>query len=127
MHEASLVEGMLGLAVHAAEEFHAANPGSPKPKIKEIICEAGLLACFEPDALRACFEVLSEGTIAEGAELVVKTAPLACACGACGHRFKLFRRHFVCPRCQSDDVNFSGGSGLVIQAINVESGEDAHD
>lgn len=126
MHEASLVEGLMKIALHAAEQFQQANPQAKTPKIKEIVCEAGLLTGVEEETLRACFEIFSENTIAEGANLVVNTAPLQCDCNACGHKFTLSKRHFVCPACASENIKFNGGGGLMLQSINIDCGEEGN-
>lgn len=126
MHETSLIEGLMKIAFQATDKFQLANPHGKPPKIKEIICEAGLLAAIEKETLQACFEIFSEDTIAEGARLTVNTASLECDCAACGHKFLLKRRHFVCPRCQSEDIKFKGGRGLVLQSIEIECEEEKH-
>lgn len=123
MHEASLVQGLLKIALKAHADYRAAAPGATPPRIREIICEAGLLACFEAETLKACFEIFAEGTPAEGARLVINTSPLASQCNACGSKFELTTRQFVCPVCQSDQISFSGGNGLVLQAINIDVGD----
>ena len=120
------MEGLLKMALQAAARFQAENAHGAPPRIREVICEAGLLACVEKETLRACFEIFSEDTIAEGANLVVNTAPLQCFCNACGHKFELRKRHFVCPACASENIRFKGGSGLMLQAINVDCGEQGH-
>lgn len=127
MHEASLVEGMMKIALHAAQEYQLAHPDTPVPRIREIICEAGLLSCFEEETLRACFEIYAEGTSAEQAKLVINRQPLECCCNDCNHSFQLERRHFVCPECASSNIKFSGGSGFLLQAINIDCGEDLND
>lgn len=124
MHEASIVEGLMKIILHAAEQYQVENPQMAPPKIREIVCEAGLLAGFEKETLRACFEIFSENTIAEGASLVVNTAPLKCNCNDCGHEFELRRRHFVCPACASDNISFGAASGLILQSINLDCGEN---
>lgn len=124
MHEASLVQGLLRLVKETLEQYAKANPGKPEPEIREIICEAGLLACFEASALQACFEVFSEGTALEGAKLTVETAPLSCRCEVCGENFTLSRRKFVCPACGSEQLQFKGGNGLVLKAICAEDDDN---
>lgn len=126
MHEASLVQGLLDIVLKALEDHNAANPQNRAVKVSEIVCGAGLLACFEPNTLRACFEIFSEGTAAEGAVLKIETIPLQCSCGDCGKKFAILRREFACPFCGGENIGFSGGNGLVLQALNVES-EDAED
>lgn len=119
MHEASLVQGLLKIVESALNDYIQANPGKPAPHIKEIICDAGLLANIEARTLKACFETFAEGTVAEGAELVINTAALHCNCSHCGKDFQLLERKFSCPFCKSENIRFDGGNGLVLQAINL--------
>jgi hydrogenase nickel incorporation protein HypA/HybF len=44
-------------------------------RVKRVVLEVGDLTCVLPDALRFCFELATEGTVMEGAELaIVETA-----------------------------------------------------
>ena len=87
----------LNMAIKAVEDHNKAHPESPVSRIAEFQCELGLLACVEAQTLTACFELLAEGTLAEGAKLTLACAPLPCTCNQCGHEFSLTQRHFVCP------------------------------
>ena len=127
MHEASLVQGLLGMALKAVEEHNAAHPENRVTRIQEIVYELGLIACVEARTLTACFELFAEGTVAEAATLTLNTAPLACRCESCGHAFSLTQRRFVCPACGGENIHFSGGHGLTLQSLRVESEETDHD
>ncbi len=120
MHEASLVQGLLKIALNAFEDYRKAARGSGEPKLTGIVCEAGLLACFEAETLKACFEIFAEGTAAENAELLINTKPLDCVCNVCGSKFALKTRHFICPACGSDQISFKGGNGLALQALKID-------
>lgn len=127
MHEASLVEGLLQLITTSVEKYNAQHPEQAVSRVREVVCEYGLLACFEETTLRACFELFAEGTVAQGAALKLNVAPLKCHCQDCGSEFELTRREFFCPSCKSPQITFSGGNGLVLQAINVDAGEETND
>lgn len=127
MHEASLTQGLVKLALESWEKYNESNPGKPAGRIKEIKCSYGLLAGFEPETLQLCFELFTENTPAENSELILVPEPLACHCGACGKNFKLSERHFICPECGGDNISFKGGNGLTLQSINVENEEKGHD
>lgn len=121
MHEAALVQGLLRTAVRAVEE-HNARPGVRRAaRISRLNCRLGLLSCVEPETLRACFELFAEGGPAQGAELVLETAPLDCRCDECGATFALTRRQFVCPVCSGERLHFSGGHGLTLMGLDVEA------
>lgn len=127
MHEASLVQGLLDMALKAVAEHNAAHPQNPVIRIQEIECGLGLIACVEAQTLSACFELFAEGTLAENARLTLRTIPLDCRCTDCGHAFSLTQRHFACPRCGGENIHFSGGHGLTLLALHVESEETDHD
>lgn len=123
MHEASLVQGLLRLALESLKNYNEEHPGEEISRISELCCSYGLLACFEQETLIACFELFAENTAAEGAILTLIPETLPCMCRDCGNKFELLERHFICPRCGSDKITFSGGNGLMLQTINVVSKE----
>lgn len=127
MHEASLVQGLLEFVLEAYENYNAAGPERRAGAIREIVCGAGLLASFEERTLRDCFELFAEGTPAEGAKLTIRTDPLPCVCDNCGAKFTLEQRRFICPLCGSGNISFSGGHGLELRAINVDSEDKEND
>ena len=127
MHESSLVQGLLNLALRSVREHNAAHPDQRVARIEEVVCEMGLLACVEARTLESCFELFAEGTEAEGATLTLTTTPLACRCEDCGHAFELRQRHFVCPECGGENIHFSGGHGLTLQSLRVDTEETHHD
>lgn len=120
MHEASLVQGLLKIVFNALEDYKKENPAQSDLSIVQITCEGGLLASFESRTLKACFEIFTEGTPAENAELVIETSPLKCKCARCGEDFQLFERKFICPHCGSEELSFSGGHGLVLKGVKME-------
>lgn len=123
MHEASLAQGLLQMVLQALNDYNQANPEKPAKKITEIKCGAGLLAGFENQTLVDCFELFTENTAAEGARLSIMTLPLNCHCLECDNDFLLTKRHFVCPQCGGEMLDFRGGTGLELQAVNVEDEE----
>ncbi|MFG6376520.1 MAG: hydrogenase maturation nickel metallochaperone HypA [Desulfovibrio sp.] len=119
MHEASLVRGLLQVALDELEKYNRQHQGQ-KARIKKISCELGLMSCVEEVTLKACFELFAEGTLAENADLELARLPLACQCAACGHSFEMKRREFFCPRCGDTNIRFSGGHGLAMVGLAVE-------
>ncbi|MBZ2171364.1 hydrogenase maturation nickel metallochaperone HypA [Nitratidesulfovibrio sp. SRB-5] len=118
MHESSIVEGILRIVSDEAARHGA-------PRISRVNLAVGLLACVEPRTLTACFELLAEGTPAEGAPLDVQLLPLRGVCLACGD-VETRKRKFSCPSCGDDAVHWIGGRELYIASIEVP-GPDATD
>jgi hydrogenase nickel incorporation protein HypA/HybF len=113
VHETALADGILRIVREEARRHNVA-------RITEIHLQVGLLSAVEAQTLRACFELLAEGSIAQGAALKIAAAPLPARCASCGHSFELASRSFFCPCCQSADISFEGGHGCTIQSIGAE-------
>lgn len=58
-------------------------------RVLRVRVEVGQLVAVLPDALRFCFDVCSQGTSVEGAELEILETPGRGACDACGRTVAL--------------------------------------
>lgn len=72
------------------------------------------------DALRFAFEALSEGTLSEGAELVIHMVAPTSVCVECGNEFGHDRFHRTCPSCGSYETMLLTGRELEIESIEVD-------
>ncbi|MBM4355936.1 MAG: hydrogenase maturation nickel metallochaperone HypA, partial [Deltaproteobacteria bacterium] len=68
MHELSITQSLLDITLEQVR-LHGAS------KVSRIHVVAGAMHNLVDDSLRFCFEVVSKGTPAEGAELSVQTVP----------------------------------------------------
>ena len=121
MHEASLVQGLLNLVEKTVADHNAAHPEKPIRRVTEVNCQLGLISCVEPRTLTSCFELFAEETVAKGASLTLTTAPLSCTCEKCGRRFELTERKFKCPFCGDINLEFTGGHGLMLTSLQVDT------
>ena len=55
--------------------------------------------------------------------LTVRTAPLDCRCLDCGNTFTVTTRQFHCPACESENIHFDGGHGLMLLSLRVDTEE----
>ena len=114
MHESSVVQSLLALVNDSVSSWNGAHPESRAGRITGLRLRLGLASCIEEQTLRGCFEIMAEGTVAEGARLDIERIPLPCACRDCGATFSLTKRRFVCPTCRGRNLDFVGGHELVI-------------
>ena len=112
MHEATLAENILNIAINAARQNQA-------EKIFKIGLTLGELAGVEVEALTLSFDVLKKDTPADGAELVIKRVPISAACNKCGKTFHLERYNFFCPECDGVLILRSGRE-LLIDFVDCE-------
>ena len=71
MHEVSIMQNTLDIAISQAQQQGAT-------KIDSLTLKIGKLSGVIPEALEFAFEVLIRDTIAEDAQLEIKTIPVKC-------------------------------------------------
>lgn len=112
MHEMSLCEGILA-EVEAQARRHRFD------RVARIRLEIGRFAAVEPEAMRFAFDVVTRGSLAEGAALEIIDLPGRGLCFACGAEVLLDSRLAPCPNCGSGQVAPSGGTELRIKDMEV--------
>ncbi len=113
MHEMSLMEDMLRIVEESAR---AQGCG----RVRTVVLEVGRLAGVETEALRFAFDVVTAGSLAEGATLEIEEPEGRGCCLACGEETKVTARYDACPRCGTLPLQITGGTGLRVKAIDVE-------
>ncbi|MDQ2835994.1 MAG: hydrogenase maturation nickel metallochaperone HypA [Actinomycetota bacterium] len=78
----------------------------------------GKLSGVVPHALQFCFELVTEGTTLQGAELIIDEQPGVGHCRGCDSEIALTDLILLCP-CGSADVGVTSGRELTIQSIEV--------
>lgn len=112
MHEATLAENILDIALEAASKNHAA-------KIYKVGLTLGEMAGVEVEALTLAFDVLKKDTAADGAELVIKRVPIVATCNKCGKSFRLDGYNFFCSECDGILI-LQSGRELLIDFVDCE-------
>lgn len=92
MHEASLAQGLLNLITDSVCQYNAAHPEKPAGRVTSLRLGLGPLSCVETETFKGCFELLSEGSVAEGAKLDMEIIPVSCTCVSCGEHFLLRKK-----------------------------------
>ena len=112
MHEMALCESLVAIigSEAAAGGFH---------RVHSVRLEVGLLAGVERDALQFGFQVVTRGTVAEGALLQILPAVAQAHCLSCGWRQTLSRPIGLCPSCDGP-LSVTGGRELRIKEMEVE-------
>jgi hydrogenase nickel incorporation protein HypA/HybF len=117
MHEASIVESLIGLV---AESVPAGS------RVRRVDVQVGLLTGVSPDSMRFYFEILREDTACAGAELAVTLEPLRARCGGCGAVHSLGEPAWICPACGAAALTFQNGDELHVRSVEVDDGEGFH-
>lgn len=112
MHEVSVMQSALRIALEQARDQHA-------ERIHRIALRVGRFSGVVPEALEFAFDVVTSGTIAEGATLTIEELPLSCHCPACGHGFEPPNFEFTCPACGHERTTVRGGQELELAYLEV--------
>lgn len=113
MHEMSLAEGVLQLVEETARRENAR-------RVKLVVLEIGMLSSVEPDAIRFCFEAVTQGSIAQGAALEIVAAQGAGWCMPCAATVPMTEVYGACPQCGSYQVQPTSGTEMRVKEIEIE-------
>ncbi len=89
-------------------------------RVRMIRLKLGALGHVEPEALRFCFDVVTSGTIADGARLEIETVPGQGWCSGCCRTVPLEDRFAACPVCGNAQVQLTAGHELRLAEMEVE-------
>jgi len=120
MHETAVVKGIVEAAIEAARKNGAA-------RVAAIDVAIGDDSHVTEDALVMNFELLSTGTIVEGATVRTRRAESVFTCSDCGYAgWWQADRH--CPRCGGERIEIAPVQGCVLKSIDVrETGDEPGD
>lgn len=116
MHELSITQSILDIALRHAEEAGAHH-------IARVHLVIGDFSTVVDDSVQFYWDVISRGTIAQGAELHFQRVPATLRCLACEMRFSPDGRDFACPDCGGYQVRVVDGDQFYLDSIEVETGE----
>ena len=108
MHELGITQQIVEIVAEHAN-------GSP---VKRVVVEIGKLTAVMPDAVRFCFDICAEGTVAESAELQIIETPGLAICRTCGADMEL-EHPFVRCDCGSTELDWVAGEELRILEMEV--------
>ncbi len=113
MHELSITESILAIALRHAEQAGA-------KRIASINLLIGKFSSVVDDSVQFYWDVIAQGTIAQGAKLNFQRIPAEMTCRDCGHAFEPNDQTFNCPQCLSPRVRISKGEELRVESIDIE-------
>ncbi|TSA12712.1 MAG: hydrogenase maturation nickel metallochaperone HypA [Deltaproteobacteria bacterium] len=113
MHELSIAQGILDIIQNEAEK-------NAIERVSAVRLKLGKLTAVEPSSLSFCFELITKGTLAEGARLEIETVPITGRCAQCGREFTLEDPFCNCPVCQGLKIDILTGREFYISEIETD-------
>lgn len=112
MHELAVTESILEIATQTAKE-HAAT------KVTDIYLRLGQLSSIVDESVQFYWDIISQGTLAEGAQLHFTHVPARLRCKDCGTEFELTEELTPCPACQSITLEIIQGEEFQVDSIEI--------
>ncbi len=118
MHELPVTESILEIALRYAAQAEA-------HRITDIYIVIGQLASIVDDSVQFYWDIVSADTIAAGARLHFERTPAEMLCLSCQETYQPGEGDLACPACGSRQVKVIAGEEFRMDAIEVETLEEA--
>jgi hydrogenase nickel incorporation protein HypA/HybF len=113
MHELSVTQEIIDIAIDKAKESHA-------QRVVKINLVVGEMSSVVDDYIQFYFDFMSKDTLAAGAQLCFRKVPLEVKCRRCGEVFKPTEQPWHCPKCQKWDAEIVAGNEFYVESLEVE-------
>lgn len=118
MHEMPVTQSLLNMALSKAEQAGA-------NRILELHLVIGDLSTFVDDSISFYWDMLSEGTIAEGSSLHFHRVPAEMHCLDCQQAYQPEPGELLCPSCQGAHLEIRAGDEFQLESIVIDEDESA--
>lgn len=113
MHELPITESILEISLRHAKKANS-------QRVVSIYLVIGQLASIIDDSVQFYWDMISKGTIAEGAVLKFRRIPVKLQCQSCKFIYSPGNEDFACPDCGNSEVRIISGQEFFLEAIDVE-------
>lgn len=109
MHELGITRNLVAIVADAAQGR----------RVRRVLLEIGERSAILPDAVRFCYDVVSQGTALQGSALEILMVAPGWHCSACGVVHHTDAAH--CGHCGHGPLRQRSGDELNIKAMEVET------
>ena len=113
MHELSVTQSILSIALEKANAAHAS-------KVSKINLVVGELSGVVDECVQFYFDFLSKDTMAAEATLSFRQLPTQLRCRTCATIFAPYDGNWACPSCHEQKIEIIGDRELYVESIEVE-------
>lgn len=113
MHELPVTENLLEIALRHAEQAGA-------KRVISLNIVIGRLASIVDDSVQFYWDIVSEDTIAAGAQLNFARLEIELECQSCYHHYQPAPDELACPICKSSNIKIVSGQEFYLESIDIE-------
>ena len=114
MHELAVTENLLEIAIR-----HGKTAGARR--ISNLYLVIGQMSSIVDNSVQFYWDIISKGTVAEGAKLHFHRTSVELICKECAHQFIPNGEDLSCPHCGSIQIHVISGEEFFLEAIDVET------
>ena len=114
MHELAVTENILSIAVRHAAQANAV-------RVTALHLVVGQLSSIVDDSVQFYWDMISAGTVCEGAQLHFERRPAMLQCLDCAQTYTLNRELTDCPYCHSARLKIVSGEEFFLDSLEVEA------
>jgi hydrogenase nickel incorporation protein HypA/HybF len=114
MHELSIASAIVQQVEEVVDK-------SLPTRVITVTLLIGALSGVEPEALEGAFPLVTEGTVMEGAKLVIERVEASARCRTCGAETIIEFPLPICSKCNGTEVDITAGREMLIKSIEVET------
>ena len=113
MHEYSIVQSLLDSCEEHVEKNEA-------QKVTKVVVKIGVMSGVEPDLLKTAFDTFKEESVCHNAEFVMNIQPIVVKCRECLNESTLEKAEYLCPTCQSVELDILDGEDMYLMQLELE-------
>ena len=113
MHELSVTQSILKIALSHAEKANAA-------RVTDVYIVMGDLSTMVDDSVQFYWDLIAKDTIAEKAVLHFRRVPVELQCTSCNERYHPTDGAWTCPQCGGVGAKLITGEEFYVDAIDVD-------
>ena len=114
MHELAVTENILNIAVQHATQANAVH-------VTSLYLVIGQLSSIVDDSVQFYWDMISAGTVCEGAQLHFERRPIVLKCLDCDRTYTLNGELTDCPNCHGGRIKVVSGEEFYLDSIEVEA------
>ena len=113
MHELAICQALMAQVEAIADENKAS-------RVVRITLGLGPLSGVEERLLKHAYPVASAGTVAQGAELLIRSTPIRVRCSSCGKESDAKPNRLVCGHCEDWQTRLVSGDELLLIQLELD-------
>ena len=113
MHELAVTEQILNLALRHARDANARQ-------VTDLHLQIGALSSIIDDSVQFYWDIISQGSLCQGANLHFQRTPATLHCHECNKDYTLGDELTACPTCGGIQVKILSGQEFQLTSIDIE-------